>query len=135
MMRVHHIGYLVKHLDKSRDSFLSLGFQVMGETVYDAYRDTDILFLQKDGYTVELVSPRSDASVVGRLIKTYKNAPYHLCYETDDFEQERKRLEASGFLLIDPPAPAPALDGRLVCFLMSAKTGILELLAAGHSVP
>ena len=129
MMRVHHIGYLVKHLEKSRDSFLSLGFRVMGETVYDAHRDTDILFLEKDGYVIELVSPRSDASAVGRLIKTYKNTPYHLCYETGHLEEELERLEASGFTRIDSPAPAPALDGRRVCFLMSAKIGMIELLS------
>ena len=128
MTRVHHIGYLVKHLEKSRDSFLSLDFQVTGEAVYDEYRDVDILFMEKDGYTVELVSPRSDASVVARLIKTYKNAPYHICYETDDLTAELARLESSGFTRIDDPAPAPALGGRRVCFLMSARTGMIELL-------
>ncbi|MBD5153160.1 MAG: lactoylglutathione lyase [Oscillibacter sp.] len=128
MTRVHHIGYLVKHLEKSRDSFLSLDFQVTGDTVYDEYRDVDILFMEKDGYTVELVSPRSDASVVARLIKTYKNAPYHICYETDDLTAELARLENSGFTRIDDPAPAPALGGRRVCFLMSARIGMIELL-------
>ena len=128
MMRVHHIGYLVKHLEKSRDSFLSLDFHVTGDTVYDGYRDVDILFMEKDGYTVELVSPRSDASVVARLIKTYKNAPYHLCYETDDLTAELARLENSGFTRIDEPAPAPAIGGRRVCFLMSARIGMIELL-------
>ncbi|MBD5169829.1 MAG: lactoylglutathione lyase [Oscillibacter sp.] len=128
MTRVHHIGYLVKHLEKSRDSFLSLDFQVTGDAVYDEYRDVDILFMEKDGYTVELVSPRSDASVVARLIKTYKNAPYHICYETDDLTAELARLENSGFTRIDDPAPAPALGGRRVCFLMSARIGMIELL-------
>lgn len=128
MTRVHHIGYLVKHLEKSRDSFLSLDFQATGEAVYDEYRDVDILFLEKDGYTVELVSPRSDASVVARLIKTYKNAPYHLCYETEDFSGELARLESSGFTRIDEPMPAPAIGGRRVCFLMSPRIGMIELL-------
>lgn len=133
MTRVHHIGYLVKQLEKSRDSFLSLDFQVTGEAVYDEYRDVDILFMEKDGYTVELVSPRSGASVVARLIKTYKNAPYHICYETDGLAAELARLEASGFTRIDEPVPAPALGGRKVCFLMSPRIGIIELLEAGEN--
>ncbi len=128
MLRVHHVGYLVKRLDKARESFLSLGFQPAGGTVYDGYRDIDILFLEKDGYTVELVSPRSEASVVAKLIKTYKNAPYHLCYEAEDFLPELENLEKSGFTKIDEPAPAPALEGRRVCFLMSPRIGLLELL-------
>lgn len=128
MTRVHHIGYLVKHLEKSRDSFLSLGFHAVGDTVRDPGRDVDILFMEKDGYTVELVSPRSDASVVGRLIKNCKNAPYHLCYEADDLGAELERLERSGFTRIDEPAPAPAIGGRRVCFLMSPRIGLIELL-------
>lgn len=128
MTRLHHTGYLVKRLEKSRDSFLSLGFQTLGEPVYDAYRDVDILFLEKDGYTVELVSPRSGASVVAGLMKTFRNAPYHLCFETDDLTGELARLEGSGFTRMDDPTPAPALGGRRVCFLMSAQIGMIELL-------
>ena len=47
MTRVHHTGYLVKHLEKSRGSFLSLDFRALGEPVYDEDRDVDILFLEK----------------------------------------------------------------------------------------
>lgn len=136
MTRVHHIGYLVKHLEKSRDSFLSLDFRVVGEAVCDRYRDVDILFMEKDGQTVELVSPRSEASVVARLIRTYRNAPYHICYETDNLEEELARLEGSGFTRIEDPAPAPALGGRRVCFLMSPWIGMIELLEAdGGEMP
>lgn len=127
-MRVHHVGYLVKRLEKARAGFSALGFQAAGAAVYDGYRDIDILFMEKDGYRVELVSPRSEASVVAGLIKTYKNAPYHLCYEAADFPEELAGLEKSGFTRIDSPAPAPALDGRRVCFLMSPCIGLVELL-------
>ena len=124
MTRVHHTGYLVKHLEKSRGSFLSLDFRALGEPVYDEDRDVDILFLEKDGYTVELVCPRSDASVVAGLMKTHRNAPYHLCLEL-------KRLEKSGFMRMEEPSPAPALGGRRVCYLMSPWMGMVELLERG----
>lgn len=127
-MRVHHIGYLVKKLDKAKDGFLVLGYRVVQETVYDEYRDVDILFLEKDGYVVELVSPRSEKSVVANLIKTYRNAPYHLCYVSDSFEKDLDMLEHSGFTRIDTPAPAPALGGNNVCFLLSARIGMIELI-------
>ena len=125
---VHHVGYLVKRLEKAREGFFVLGYESEGEAVYDPYRDVDIQFLKKDGYRVELVSPRSEASVVAKLMKTCKNAPYHICYEAEDFSAELERLEGSGFLRIDEPAPAPALGGRRVCFLMSAQAGMIELL-------
>lgn len=127
-MNVHHIGYLVKKLEKARAHFLTLGYRVAQDVVYDEYRDVDILFLEKDGYVVELVSPRSERSVVASLIKTYRNAPYHICYVCDDFEADLERLEHSGFTRIDTPAPAPALGGKNVCFLLSAQIGMIELI-------
>lgn len=127
-MRVHHIGYLVKKLEKAKNSFLTLGYQVVQDAVYDEFRDVEILFLEKDGYAVELVSPKSEKSVVANLIKTYRNAPYHLCYVSDSFVEELDRLEHSGFTKIDDPAPAPALGGKNVCFLFSAQIGLMELI-------
>lgn len=127
-MKIHHIGYLVKNIEKARDSFAVLGFSVTQSLVYDPYREVDILFMEKDGYTIELVTPKSDTSVVSKLIKTYKNAPYHLCYESDRFETDIVRLSASGFVQIDAPAPALALEDRRVCFLMGTQVGLIEIL-------
>ena len=72
----------------------------------------DILFLQKDGYRIELVSPYTADSVVSGLLKTYKNAPYHICYEAENFSEELARLEESGYIRIDEPTAAPAIGGR-----------------------
>lgn len=127
-MRIHHIGYLVKKLEKARTVFAELGYVETGETVYDEYRDVDILFMEKDGYTVELVSPKSDRSVVAKLIKTYKNAPYHICYVSRDLEADRAHMNEAGFVSIDEPTPAPALGGRRVCFFMNPHIGMAELL-------
>lgn len=126
-MRVHHIGYLVKKIEKAADSFAELGFVRVGEMTHDESRRVDILFVEKDGYLVELVSPYSPDSVVANLIKTYKNAPYHLCYEAEDFSADLAWLEANGYIRIDEPTPAPALAGRRVAFFMNPVLGMLEL--------
>lgn len=126
-MNIHHIGYLVKKIEKAKASFLKLGFALEADTVYDDYRKVDICFLVKDGYRVELVSPKSDDSVVANLIKQYRNAPYHLCYTTTEFEQDMENLELNGFVRMGEPTPAPALAGNKVVFFMNASIGILEL--------
>lgn len=131
MMTIHHIGYLVKNIEKAQEHFKVLGFCPVSEVVYDSYRDVDIIFMEKDGYVIELVSPKSENSVVAKLIKTYKNAPYHICYEVDDMKEELQKLETSGFTRIDEMCPAPALEGRRVCFLFSARMGMIELLEKG----
>lgn len=129
-MKIHHIGYLVKNIEKAKAAFVKLGFVLESDVVYDDFRKVDICFLTKDGYRVELVSPKSEDSVVSRLIKQYRNAPYHLCYETERFDEERSALEANGFTCMDEPCPAPALGGKRVAFLMSASIGIIELYEA-----
>lgn len=128
-LKIHHIGYLVKKIDRAKQTFEALGYRVEQDTVYDDIRKVDICFLLKDGYRVELVSPVSPDSVVAGLIKKYKNAPYHICYETDDYETALAELTTGGFLAIDTLTPAPALDGRRVVFLTSAVAGMIELIA------
>ena len=95
-MNIHHIGYLVKKGPKAQAAFEALGYIAEGEWTHDEIRKVDILFLQKDGYRIELVSPYAPDSVVSGLIRTYKNAPYHLCYEAENFEKELAELEAMG---------------------------------------
>ena len=129
MMKVHHVGYLVKRLEKAEKAFSALGYVEKQKVVYDPIRDVDISFWEKDGYTVELVCPKSEKSVVANLIRTYKNAPYHICYETDDLEAEMNKMEKTGFMKIDNPTPAPAISGGgTVLFLYSAQIGFVELL-------
>lgn len=127
-LKIHHIGYLVKKIDRAKQTFEALGYRTEQDTVYDDIRKVDICFLIKDGYRVELVSPVSPDSVVAGLIKRYKNAPYHICYETDDFETALAELTAGGFLSIDTPTPAPAMNNRRVVFLTSAAAGMIELI-------
>ncbi len=100
-LKIHHIGYLVKKMEQAKKTFESLGYQV-----------------EQD-------------SVVAGLIKKYKNTPYHICYETDDYEAAFAKLRADGFLPTESltPTPAPALGGRSVIFLVSAAIGMIELIA------
>ena len=97
-MNIHHIGYLVKKGPKAQAAFEALGYIAEGEWTHDEIRKVDILFLQKDGYRIELVSPYAPDSVVSGLIRTYKNAPYHLCYEAENFEKELAELEGNGYI-------------------------------------
>lgn len=127
-LKIHHIGYLVKKMDKAIASFTGLGYQITQPTLYDDIRKVDICFLEKDGYRIELVSPVSEDSVVAGLMKKYKNSPYHICYETEDYEKAYAELTANGFIAIDTLTPAPALQNREVVFLTNAFMGMIELI-------
>lgn len=127
-LKVHHIGYLVKKINAAVTQFQQLGYVLRQDIVYDDHRKINICFLEKDGYVVELVSPASPDSVVSGLLKKYKNMPYHLCYESYNFESDLAYLIENGYAAIDIPTPAPALENMRVTFLMNASLGMIELL-------
>ncbi len=127
-LKIHHIGYLVKKIEAAIRTFENLGYQLSQAVMYDDIRKVNICFLEKDNYCIELVSPAAEDSLVSGLLKKYKNCPYHICYETADFDRDYHMLLSSGFISIDTPTPAPALQGRDVVFLTSASMGMIELL-------
>ena len=79
-LTIHHIGYLVKKINKAVNDFERLGYSAVSDIIYDDFRKIHICFMEKDGYRIELVSPADSASVVAGLLKKYKNSPYHICY-------------------------------------------------------
>jgi len=127
-MTPHHIGYLVKNIDKATAEFTKLGYSIIKEKQYDDYRKVDITFLELAGYVVELVSPAADGSVVEGLMSRYKNAPYHICYEVEDFDSTSKQLSENGYVAIDAGTPAPAIEGKRVQFFMNRFAGMIEIV-------
>ena len=127
-LKIHHIGYLVKKIDAAISAFENMGYQIIQDTVYDNIREVNICFMQKDGYCIEIISPVSPTSVVSGLMKKYKNSPYHICYETNDFDRDYEALTANGFTAIDTLTPAPALQNREVVFLTNPFMGMIELI-------
>ena len=113
-MRFHHIGYLIKDMEKAIKEFERLGFEKEGTVKYDCLRKVNLCFL-KD-------------SVVYDLIKRYRNMPYHLCYVCKDLDGNLKKLCREGYVQIDEPCAAPLLENKRVVFLMSPDIGMLELL-------
>ena len=127
-MKVHHVGYFVKNIEKSLKTFMSLGYEVEQETVRDEYRGIDITFLMKDGYRVELVSPYTQESVVYDLRKKMGNSPYHICYEVDNLDKAIEELQEQRFVVSQEPHEAVAIEGKRVCFLVHGQIGIIELV-------
>ena len=127
-MKVHHIGYLVKKIDKSIESFKSLGYTLTVESTWDKSRKAYICFLENDGCCVELICPSQDSDLFP-LLRQYSNTPYHMCYTCDDLECAIKELVSKKFLMFKEPAPAPVIGNKArVAFLMNAQIGMIELV-------
>jgi len=127
-MKIHHIGYLVRNVEKAKVKFLALGYKEISEKFFDEGRGIFILFMEKNGYVVELVEPHGEKSVVAGIYKKLRNSPYHICYESDTFEADMSMLRREGFLPISSSEPAPAISGKNVIFLMHSELGMIELI-------
>jgi methylmalonyl-CoA/ethylmalonyl-CoA epimerase len=137
-MRLHHVGYAVRDINKSRKAFEMLGCVARGEVCDDERRNVKILFMACDGGQssppmIELIEKLDSRlpSPVDSLLKNRRAAPYHLCYEVAGPDETAARLTSGGgYRLLREAAPAPAVGERRVVFLYSIHAGIVELLEA-----
>ena len=138
-MKLHHVAYLVKKIEKSKAAFESLGYEAVslcgGDVIVnDTVRNCDICFMVNkdksacDDEYVELVSPQGEESPIYGLLSKYKNGPYHLCFSTDEPEEKIEELKGKGWVVINEEEPAPAFgDNYFVVFLLHRFAGMIEL--------
>lgn len=127
-MKVDHIGYAVKDINTARITFESLGFK-FGDLYNDTRRNILIQFGNNGGYCIELVSPNGIGECpIDNVLKTCGSTPYHICYKTNNIENEIKVLERQKFKIIVPLAPAVAFGEKRVVFLMNRVIGIIEIV-------
>ena len=128
-MKVDHIGYAVKRIDRATASFEKLGF-VFGKVIDDTERNVKLVFGEKDGYRIELICPldKKQESPVDLYLSNSVGTPYHICYSSDDFDCEIERLKINGFKVIIEPRPAIAFGGKRVVFMINSGFGLMEIV-------
>ena len=115
LRKIHHIGIVVRDI----------------ESAYAFYRDTLSLPVHKEDTLpdqgvkaallkigdseIELLEPIEPGTGVARFLENKGEGLHHLCFETDDIEQELEATKAKGIAVIDQQ-PRPGLAGT-ICFL------------------
>ena len=54
--------------------------------------------------------------------------PYHICYESEKFEDDLENLKSQGYKVVIEPRPAVAFEGRRVVFMMNIGFGLMEIV-------
>lgn len=128
-MEIDHIGYAVKKIDRAQEIFERLGFRFCTMTD-DTDRNLRIVFGEKDGYRIELITPmdRSKESPVDIYLGKIGPTPYHICYRSDNIERDMKELQNQGFRVVTEPRKAVALEEKRVVFMTSLAVGMIELV-------
>ena len=130
-MKIDHIGYAVRRIDRAIDAFKELGFNFC-EMIDDTDRNVKLAFGEKDGYRIELVSPldKEKKSPVDQYVNEASGTPYHICYVSENIEEDIKNLEKNRFKVMIPLTPAVAFDNRRVVFMYSLHIGLIEIVEA-----
>ncbi len=123
-----HIGYLTGDIASTARELETLGYHAGSITDDDTQRTRICLLTCPDNVTIELVEPYETNKTMLKMLKTRGVAPYHLCYRVDDIGQAHDELVEKGWTALFAPVPAPAFDGRRICYFWNRDTGFLELL-------
>ena len=128
-MKIDHIGYAVKRIDRAITAFQKLGYE-FEPVIDDTDRNVKLAFGSKDGYRIELVAPldKKLESPVDQYLSNAVGTPYHICYESDRLDAEIEELKAQGYKVVIDPRPAVAFGGRRVVFMVNIGFGLMEIV-------
>jgi methylmalonyl-CoA/ethylmalonyl-CoA epimerase len=133
-MRLHHAGYAVESIEAFLRNFVNPVLRPVStsQAIEDPLQCVRIAFATlPGGGMLELIEPLNDASPVSRLLKERQGGLYHLCFASDDFEADVKRLRENGCLVLGKPVPALVFGGRRIVFAVTATRDLIELVEEG----
>ena len=131
--RIDHIGVAVEDLDEAV-ALYSQKFEMREqhrETV-EQFGVEAVLLEIGDGH-VELLSPLSSESAVGRFLERSGPGLHHVAYGTDDIDSALQAVRSAGLRLIDEE-PRTGIRNSRVAFLHPKSTGgvLTELVEPAH---
>lgn len=136
-MILHHLGYAVQNIDKSRSAFEALGYRAVEDIFHDVSRNCYILFMknkdEENSPLIELIATAdlSEPSPVDSILKS-KNHLYHQCFAVENIHAKIAELTEHKWHLIDDVKSAPAIGEKAVAaFMLSRSVGMIELISLG----
>lgn len=115
LKKIHHVGVVVRSADEALKFYRdALGLPVTEDRVIDDQGVRGIL-LKVGGSEIELLEPTRNDTGVAKFLETRGEGMHHICFESDNVEQELDDARAKGIQLIDEK-PRAGLAG-MICFL------------------
>ncbi len=121
-------------LEATTESLTALfGYRVVSGPFDDPIQKVKVSFLSQCGTDIaeiELITPLSEDSPVQSMLKKGGGGAYHLCFETSDIEAAVEHAKNSGCLIVSPPVPAVAFQGRRIAWIFTRSRQLFELVEA-----
>ena len=128
-MNFHHIGIATHNIEETAKKYNLFGYKTSTDIIFDPIQNVYISFMEKpNSPRLELVAPENQDSPILNILNKNGTIPYHFCYEVDDIVKDVDILKKKKFLMVSKIVPAVAFNNRLVCFLYSKESGLIELL-------
>lgn len=129
-----HVGVAVPDLGPTTDLLTALfGYRVISGPFDDPIQRVSVNFLttqDHDAVELELIAPLTEDSPVRATLAKGGGAAYHLCFETADLDAAIAHALKQKCLLVSPPAPAVAFNGRRIAWIYTKSRQLFELVEA-----
>jgi methylmalonyl-CoA/ethylmalonyl-CoA epimerase len=130
--KLRHVGVAVPSLGPATQTLSDLfGYRVVSGPFDDPIQKVSVNFLtqaDKDVAEIELIAPLSEDSPITSILGKSGGGAYHLCFETTDIEEALVHAKNNGCVIVSPPVPAVAFNGRRIAWIYTRSRQLFELV-------
>jgi len=120
--KISHLGIAVKDLKAASEMYRKLLNSEPSEMEYVAEQMVNVVKFTVGESTIELLEGTSADSPISKFIEKRGEGIHHVAYESDDVKSDLKRLDESGFELINKE-PKIGSDNMLIAFVKPKSVG------------
>lgn len=125
MLKIHHIGLIVRNIEKSIIEYKELGLNIEKDCLDDIQNNRIVFLYDSIGYRIELIEPINNQSSVWNCSPGY----HHICFMINNTEQMQTIFKRKCIgKIFKGPICAPALDGKMIYFACLYGGEIVEFL-------
>jgi methylmalonyl-CoA/ethylmalonyl-CoA epimerase len=132
--KLRHVGVAVPALGPATEALSNIfGYRVISGPFNDPIQKVSVNFLTQsaeDAAEIELIAPLSEDSPITSMLAKGGGGAYHLCFETTDIEAAVAHAKNNGCVIVSPPVPAVAFNGRRIAWIYTRSRQLFELVEA-----
>jgi methylmalonyl-CoA/ethylmalonyl-CoA epimerase len=132
--KLRHVGVAVPSLGPATEALSTIfGYRVISGPFDDPIQKVSVNFLTQspeDAAEIELIAPLSEDSPITSMLAKGGGGAYHLCFETTDIEAAVAHAKNNGCVIVSPPVPAVAFNGRRIAWIYTRSRQLFELVEA-----
>ena len=116
--RLNHVAIVVADLAAATETYRATLGASVSEPMHLPEHGVTTVFVILGNTKIELLHPLGEQSPIASFLQRHPDGGmHHVCYEVEDIEAARDRLQASGARVLGDGQPRPGAHGNPVLFL------------------